>query len=357
MKFTSLKTKIIAACLAVLFCIPCFAFSTGAASNIVLSVNSPDVIAGDEFTVAVSLSGNEGVAGISVSLDFDRKVLIPVDVSAGSALGSKSVVSNVDEPYIDASLLNCVTAVYVGATDIKRNGEFFVFTFKVRDGVKNVISGFSVSCDSASNQKGEVIGTNAVSGKVTVFDKNNITLKPNAKNIKYMAGYADGTFKPKQSATRYEVVECFYNLFDVKGKLKESIAFTDVDSKYKEMVDLFTSSGAINGYPDNTFGGDKPILRSEFCKVIVYLLGLQNEEAVDQGFPDVDMWAKDYINICAAKGLVKGRDDGRFDPKAEISRAEVATLLNRITGAEKGTSCIYPDVSGWFFGDVAAAAK
>ena len=77
------------------------------------------------------------------------------------------------------------------------------------------------------------------------------------------------------------------------------------------------------------------------------------------GFSDVSGWAAPYINACAEAKLVIGNDDGTYAPSKNITRAELATFINRITGAKEGTECAYKDVrpTAWYFGFVAAAAK
>lgn len=185
-----------------------------------------------------------------------------------------------------------------------------------------------------------------------------ITLKADAATIKYMIGRGD-IFAPEADATRYEVVVALNNLFDIKTT-NEATALSDVADEYKEVVELFTAAGIINGYTDGTFRGDKTITRAEFCKIICVMLGLDVEGAADAGFADAaDHWAAKYINACAAKGYVEGKGEGKFAPDANIKRGEVATLINRITGAVAGTECAYADVAkdAWYFGAVAAAAK
>lgn len=185
-----------------------------------------------------------------------------------------------------------------------------------------------------------------------------ITLKADAATIKYMIGRGD-IFAAEADATRYEVVVALNNLFDIKTT-NEAIALSDVADEYKEVVELFTAAGIISGYPDGTFRGDKTITRAEFCKIVCVMLGLDVDGAADAGFADAaDHWAADYINACAAKGYVNGKGEGKFAPDANIKRGEVATLINRITGAEAGTECAYADVAkdAWYFGAVAAAAK
>lgn len=185
-----------------------------------------------------------------------------------------------------------------------------------------------------------------------------IALKANAATTKYMEA-RNGKFEPTADATRYEVIKALNELFDITTNVVPT-TLKDVDAANKDLVSLFTSAGIIDGFPsDNTFRGTAFITRGQFCKIVCTMLGLDTN-AKDAGFNDTkDHWAASYINACAAKGLVEGKGDGKFAPDANITRAELATLINRITGAKAGTACAYTDVpaDAWYFGAVAAAAK
>lgn len=198
-----------------------------------------------------------------------------------------------------------------------------------------------------------------VTFKYTVSDVvgTTIALKDGAADIKYMEGRGD-KFEAEADATRYEVVAALAEVFNITTD-GEAAKLTDVAEANKTVVDLFNAAGIINGYSDGTFRGDKTITRAEFAKIVCVMLGLDTENAKDAGFNDTDHWAKAYINACAEKGLIKGKSADRFDPNGNIKRGEIATLVNRITGAKAGTECKYADVStdAWYFGDVAAAAK
>ncbi len=391
MKKTSYSTRFFTALLATLMCLSCFTFFAGAASDMKMTVNSPEVQPGGIVTIKVNVSGNTGVAGMDMVINFNNKHLTPVSISAGANL-PRDIVSNLDDPSTSVSKLDSLTATFYGTRDTKSNGEFLVITFKVKEGVEDVYSAVTVSCNGAVSQDGKKFTVAPTGGIVTVAKKaddtnkneegNKVpeaekatkTLKTGASKLPYMAGYSDGTFKPTQDATRYEVVECFAELFVIDIKVDPSIDFNDVDTKHKAMVRLFAAAGVINGYPsDNTFRGTKTITRAEFCKIVCQLLDLDGERAVDQGFNDVKThWAADYINICAKEGLVNGKGNGRFDPDGKIKRSEVAKIINEITGASrtaklidgmnaenKALQCKYADVpvDAWYFGNVAVAAK
>ncbi len=378
MKKISFKFKLLSVVMAVVLCLPCLAFSAFADTTGRLAISSTQAEAGELFTVSVSVVSNPGIAGMKIYVSFDNNYITPVSVRPGNALSS-SVLSSLEKELNPASV-SSYTAMFYGIQNNYNTGTFFVLTFKAKDVAEDVMTYISVVCDddgNTTNQDLETVVFSGASAKINVSasedkkeedkkdeeigDKANIDLKRGASMMPYMAGYSDGTFKPTQAATRYEVVECFAELFTVDLKVDFSVEFKDVDAKHKAMVRLFSAAGVINGYPsDNTFRGTKTITRAEFCKIVTVLLDLDIKRATDQGFNDVKShWAKDYINICAREGLVQGKGEGRFDPDGQIKRCEVATLINRITGAKAGTSCIYSDVpaDAWYFGAVAAAAK
>lgn len=186
-----------------------------------------------------------------------------------------------------------------------------------------------------------------------------IVLKADAATTKYLEG-RNGKFEPNAAATRYEVIKALNELFSITTNVTAT-TLTDVDAANKDLVSLFTSAGIIDGFPsDNTFRGTANITRGQFCKILCTMMADLDVTAKDAGFNDTkDHWAATYINACAAKGLVEGKGEGRFAPDANITRAELATLINRITGAKAGTSTSYADVptDAWYFGAVAAAAK
>lgn len=79
-------------------------------------------------------------------------------------------------------------------------------------------------------------------------------------------------------------------------------------------------------------------------------------------FADVaDHWAKDSVELLAAKGIVDGNDQGEFRPNAAITRGEFAKLLARAVGLPAATpqTSTFSDVTAddWYFPYVEALAK
>lgn len=70
-------------------------------------------------------------------------------------------------------------------------------------------------------------------------------------------------------------------------------------------------------------------------------------------------WGKSFIELAAAKGLVDGVGDGKYDPDRKVTRAEFTALLVRSLGRGTSTDAAspYDDVKtgSWYYGDVAKA--
>lgn len=376
--------RALALVLAVLMTVTGFTFVAAAANRVTATVEIDYDAESNAGTAYVKVIENSGMAGAKIVLTFPEGVVVTGGYA--NAGWGNSALSNLEDPNADVTTLKRITWVIGQASNIYKTGTILTVNFTVEEG--KYPSGIfkltadeicdqlladvpfsGVSCDftvkkpggsdanvdngeEETDNKTETKGDEIVTSEVVSF-------KRNAKNTKYMAGYSDGTFKPTQDATRYEVINALYALLEIDVAAKES-GFKDVNTKNAKIVDIFTTSGIINGYTDGTFRGDKTITRAEFCKIVCTILGLETESVRDAGFNDVSRhWAKNYINACAKAGYVQGKGEGRFAPDANITRAELATMINRITGAKAGTTCAYDDVptNAWYFGAVAAAAK
>jgi len=81
---------------------------------------------------------------------------------------------------------------------------------------------------------------------------------------------------------------------------------------------------------DGRFRPNEPVTRAEFATLAAHFdnLALTDENK----FSDVPAshWAVKYINSAAVKGWITGYTDGTFKPEANITRAEVVTLVGRM---------------------------
>jgi 5'-nucleotidase / UDP-sugar diphosphatase len=118
-------------------------------------------------------------------------------------------------------------------------------------------------------------------------------------------------------------------------------AFADVPatSPYYAAISAMAGRGIINGYTDGTFGPDKPVLCKHFAKMIVGAMGLtateddwqdSNPPFTDCGADDPSSsYPHDFIAVAKAKGLTQGKTATTFAPDANITRAQMVTMVVR----------------------------
>ncbi|MCC8078627.1 MAG: InlB B-repeat-containing protein, partial [Oscillospiraceae bacterium] len=150
-------------------------------------------------------------------------------------------------------------------------------------------------------------------------------------HVKYFVGYETGLFGPDNAMTRAEAAMMFYRLLtDTDVTLGKT--FTDVadDAWYAEAVRTLAALGIIEGYPDGTFAPNEPITRAELMAIATRFA--VSDTTVQNTFPDVseDDWFCECVLTAISYGWVIGYPDGTLRPENVITRAEVATVVNRM---------------------------
>ena len=188
-------------------------------------------------------------------------------------------------------------------------------------------------------------------------------LRDYAAHIKY-APVTGPYFRPNDAATRYEVMEMLSFLFEVSGGEPEAPEFSDVSATYKALVDTYAKAGIINGYPEGIFGGHRNITRAELVKILSVLLDMDvsGQTQYDVTLSDITgHWAENNIKAFVNAGYILGYPEGDFRPDKAVTRAEVVTILNRITKVNKSASYnqYFVDVepSFWGYADIMASAN
>ena len=123
---------------------------------------------------------------------------------------------------------------------------------------------------------------------------------------------------------------------------EEVSAFPDVStsSVNYEAIEKMKELGYINGYEDGTFKPDKLVTRAEFVKVLVEQKGGVGNipDGTLTGFYDVDTytrhWAYKYIYAGVQSGYINGMGDGTFMPDATITYEQALAILIRFSGKE-----------------------
>lgn len=90
------------------------------------------------------------------------------------------------------------------------------------------------------------------------------------------------------------------------------------------------------GRSDTQFAPNGNLTRAEAATILSRLTAGFDENGTYAAAPYSDLntaaWYAKYVNFAASKGIVNGRPDGTFDPDASITRAEFATMIANFAG-------------------------
>lgn len=118
----------------------------------------------------------------------------------------------------------------------------------------------------------------------------------------------------------------------------EVINFTDITVHWaKPYIEIVSALGLMNGYDDQTFRPDNSLTRAQATSIIVRGLGLTTDK--DLPFEDLDGYAdatKAEINAAYHHGIVKGYDKS-FKPGEKVTRAQLAIMLYRAYENQTGS--------------------
>jgi len=153
-------------------------------------------------------------------------------------------------------------------------------------------------------------------------------------HIVYITGYKDGSIKPDNNITRAETAMMFYRLL-LNQNVKITTSFSDVkaDAWYGKAVLTLASMGIITGYNGGTFQPNRNITRAEFTVMAMRFAYVVNG---NKSFIDVPTgyWAEPQISAAATYGWINGYKDGTFNPNGDITRCEVASIINNMLERE-----------------------
>jgi len=107
----------------------------------------------------------------------------------------------------------------------------------------------------------------------------------------------------------------------------------------------------VQGYPDGSVRPSANITRAEIATIIFRLLKneIRDEYATEENaFVDVnsDNWYNTAVSTLSALGIVQGRTETEFMPDEYITRAELSTIFARMADYEYSESTTLSDIAG-----------
>ena len=164
----------------------------------------------------------------------------------------------------------------------------------------------------------------------------------------YLSGYSDNTFKPSAQITREQAAAIYgkvlqhnlneQELADIVTK-ESATSYSDVEADRwsNSAIKLVSVAGVMQGTSKTAFTPSKTMNREEFVASAASLakkLNITTPVKTEKiRFKDEDSISLDYvadINYMAERGIVASGTTENFNPKQPVTRAQAATILNRM---------------------------
>ena len=150
-----------------------------------------------------------------------------------------------------------------------------------------------------------------------------------------MKGTSNTTFSTDAQMTRAMLVTVLYRMAG-EPAVSGGTGFVDVaDGQwYTNAVIWAQDNGIVEAAGDQRFHPGDPITREMLAEVLYRYTGAS--EPVTDGiseYPDggqVSAWAVDGMNWAVEQNLIRGQGDGNLAPADPVTRAEIATILQRM---------------------------
>ncbi len=149
-------------------------------------------------------------------------------------------------------------------------------------------------------------------------------------------GTADGKFEPDKSITRAEFCQILYLMSGQTTDGAHNFTDVNVGDWFTNAVAWAVKSGITQGTSETTFAPYENITREQMATMIYRYATLMGQDwtiTKEAGFADqaeIATYANYQVNWAADKGIINGYPDGTFGPKANATKAEAVTMLQRL---------------------------
>lgn len=153
------------------------------------------------------------------------------------------------------------------------------------------------------------------------------------KEMMYMAenkiitGYGNGYFGATDQITREHLAAFLYRY--LKPQDSANNPFVDIsESNFKKEILALTARGIFSVNAEKKFNPKNNMTRAEMATVLVKTFDLKPQGNFE--FTDMkDHWANEYVNILAGNKITSGTGDGNFNPNGIVTREQFSMFLYR----------------------------
>ena len=346
-----MSKKIPALLLALLLALPTFCMAAGTQ----IEVRPPDgpVREGEEFSVAVELTGNTGFRGIQFTLNYDHDEMECLEAEKGTLLAGTFGGTNPD------SLSGAV--VLASSLDvISQDGTLLDLVFQAKKDLDSFH--FGIADAQIVRDDYSLIEYTVVGAEKLPRDPVQPDTEPTEPDIPDLSGGSGESSQPSQPDTP-EVPDKLPSQPDVpdppedSGGAQEAAEprFTDTAGNWAEAyINQAADRGLFGGYSDGSFRPGNRLTRSEFMIVLWNLAG--RPEPLEAGSPFADVADRsETVRKAVAwgyqQGYINGTGPEAFTPGGALTRQAAMKILFGYYGGGSGIELILTSVYDETFTD------
>jgi len=152
---------------------------------------------------------------------------------------------------------------------------------------------------------------------------------------KLMKGVSYKEFAPEENISRAMAVTLLHRLAGVP-KVNSNASFSDVKNTdwYFDAALWANENDILKGFDDKTFRPDATLSREKLAQAMYrcaqYMKADTSKRAEINSFVDAKKISPQNIEAvkwCVANGILRGNADGSFNPEGNVTRAQMATIL------------------------------
>ena len=175
-----------------------------------------------------------------------------------------------------------------------------------------------------------------------------------------ISGMSAATFAPDTAVTRATFLVALGKLSGADVSSYKTSSFIDVKSADTAMpyIEWAVKNKIVSGYGSGKLGPSDSITREQmavmmfnYAKAIGYKLPVSKQANTFTDNAKISTYAKDAVKVIQQAGIISGKDNNRFDPQGNTTRAEAATILRRfvelVIDESSARGWVQNDVGQW----------
>ena len=145
-----------------------------------------------------------------------------------------------------------------------------------------------------------------------------------------ISGY-NGNFMPDSPIIRGDLAIIIDRMLGLKNTTYNYFSDLRSEDYYRESILKCVAEGYINGVSSNLVNPKGNATREEVAVILCRVFNIDSKYTGNTNFKDdnnISSWARSSVYSLSKLGYLNGTPDGKVNPKANITRAELITLLN-----------------------------